>query len=99
MDLARIFVEKYYPNKDIQIEETGERDGEKTHESLVDDVGQYEKIFSDEEMYIFIPRMKLRGMEGFLQEIPAYKGFHETPVSAGTSSMDALHNGDISDIV
>jgi FlaA1/EpsC-like NDP-sugar epimerase len=99
-DLAKLFLEKYFPQKDVEIKTVGQRDGEKIHEGLFDPTDQYQKIFEDEEIYIFIPYMRLSKKMGFEQhEAPGYKGFKLVEEIANISSADSIDKSKIKDVI
>ena len=91
IDLAHLFIEKYYPDKKIAIKIVGQRDGEKTHEELSDSSDQYERIFADDEMYILVPRMntddliKLAGSES---KYPGFKPINDLKNYSSADSID-----------
>ena len=74
-DLAKLFLEKHYANKDIKISVNGSRAGDKMHEELVDDNDRASYIFEDKDMYIFIPRFL--ELYGHQYEAPGYPGFSQ----------------------
>jgi FlaA1/EpsC-like NDP-sugar epimerase len=55
IDLAKIFISKYYPNQKIKIEIIGNRIGEKKDEELFDKSDLQKTIFENEEMFIVSP--------------------------------------------
>src|SRR3989338_1758636 len=76
IDLAKIFLEKYFPGQDIKIEIIGRRQGEKIHEELFDqsDLGKF--ILSDDRMFIIVPRNRLGNLYDISAEIPRHNNKH-----------------------
>lgn len=72
-DLAKLFLEKYYANKNITVTINGGRAGDKMHEELVDDSDRVSDVFEDKDMYIFAPRFF--ELYGYQYEVPEYAGF------------------------
>ena len=54
-DLAKIFIEKYFPNHNIKTKEMGDRLGEKIHEELIGSNDVTKKILEDKEMFVLLP--------------------------------------------
>ena len=54
-DLAKVFVNKYFPGKNISIQLAGIRAGEKIHEQLVGHGDENSQIFEDKDMLIIFP--------------------------------------------
>ena len=56
-DLAELFLKKYYPNGNIQKENTGVRAGEKLHEELIDFASShnYTSVYENDSMFVLIP--------------------------------------------
>lgn len=73
-DLAKIFLEKYYPGKKIERVAIGNRGKEKQHEELLgsDNLG---RVFENEKMLIVIPEVKIYGLAE--KQIGDYPGFRE----------------------
>lgn len=72
IDLAKLFLKKYYPGKKIKIENIGNRAGEKTHEDLYTPNFKPKAIFENKEMYIIIPELDIIDLK---QPERQYKGF------------------------
>jgi len=76
-DLAKMFIEKYYPHNNIRINHTGARAGDRMHEELVDDADRIGYIMENDEMYAFVPNFL--EITGFMHELPRYPGFTQIP--------------------
>lgn len=88
-DLAKIFLEKHYTNKDIKITVSGNRMGDKMHEELVDDKDRVNHIFEDKDMYIFVPLFL--ELYGHQYEAPDYPGFSKIPDIGRYSSSEHIN--------
>lgn len=97
IDMAEIFIKKYYPNKKIDIKITGARSGEKTHEELFSVDIDDGKIFENRRMFIIIPRMHIYGLAE--KQIGHYPGFKEFKGSVSLSSKNSIDLKKIKNII
>lgn len=72
-DLAKIYLEKYYKNKNIKIVVSGNRPGEKIHELLFDEGDKYKRVLENDELFIIIPELKIYNLENKNNEYPSFK--------------------------
>lgn len=95
-DLANVFIEKYYREKDIKIEIIGKRAGEKMYEELLDhsDLGKY--TFTDGNIVIVVPRTRFAR---FTVPSPEYEGFQQIDKLENISSADALNADLIKELI
>ena len=87
-DLAKLFLEKHYANKNIHIAINGNRVGDKMHEELVDDNDGASYIFEDKDMYIFVSRFL--ELYDHQYEAPEYLGFSKVPDIGRYSSNERI---------
>lgn len=88
-ELAKIFTEKHYPGRSIDITISGGRVGEKIHEELIDDNDRASYVFEDKDMYIFVPRF-LEPYREYQKELPEYPGFKKIRDIGHYSSRDHI---------
>lgn len=96
IDLAELFIKKYYPETKIAIRVTGNRGREKKHEDLFDIQDMYKKVFSDKDMFIIVPDINLPKP---LKEIKVYKNFKEIKTVENYSSIDMLNEKAVEKII
>lgn len=97
-DLARLFLEKYFPGKSVTIERTSRRAGEKTHEELIGEYpGSADRIFENERMFIIRPELNIYGFDIYPKV--EYPGFARRTQSDSYSSEDHLDPGKIKEII
>jgi len=99
MDLANMFLEKYFPGKDIKIETIGQRQGEKKHEELFDQSDLGKAVFTDNQLFIIAPRDRLSGLYKVSSEKHSYPGFKEVESMKNISSVDAIDNEKIKSMI
>lgn len=87
-DLAKLFLEKYFPNQHIAIETVGNRAGEKMHEELMDENDLSGRVFENADMYILIPNLSIYN---FAEETGEYPGFTPARNAARLCSKDAIN--------
>jgi len=75
LDLADMFVKKYYPGKNIKVEMVGNRFGEKIHEELLDDSDLSKFILSNGKIIIIVPKVRMGMLDKKEIAEPKYKGF------------------------
>lgn len=95
-DLARIFIEKYFPKKTIAIEEVGYRPGEKQHEELFTDNIKPKGVFENNEMIVIIPEVDIYELK---QPTRAYPGFRRRTSVKTYSSKTSINHPKIRRIV
>ncbi len=54
-DLAKMFLQKYHPEKKVTLTITGNRPGDKIHESLINSEEKRGRIYADQKMLIIVP--------------------------------------------
>lgn len=54
-DLAKMFLQKYHPEKKVNLTVVGNRPGDKIHESLINSEEKNGRIYADREMLIVVP--------------------------------------------
>lgn len=98
IDLAKIFLNKYFPDKKIKIKETGSRAGDKVHEYLVGDNDWTARVLVNKEMIILTPATYIYNLE---QTFPVYKGFKKIRniKLLNTSSKNNINLKEISKII
>jgi UDP-N-acetylglucosamine 4,6-dehydratase/5-epimerase len=88
-ELAKIFIEKHYPKKNVQIKITGHRTGDNLHEELIDSNDRASYIFEDKDMYIFTPRFLELDRDNH-KEIKNYPGFKQVSSVSRYSSFNCI---------
>lgn len=71
-DLAKMFIQKYFPQKKIVVKQIGNRPGEKTHEDLYTPNFKPKSQFENKDMIIIIPEVNIFEL---VQPERTYKGF------------------------
>lgn len=71
-DLAKLFVEKYFPDEKIKSTYVGGRPGEKRHEELFTSNMSLKAVFEDKDMLIIIPELNILDLK---QPERLYAGF------------------------
>jgi len=99
IDLSKIFLEKYFPSQAIKIEVVGRRQGEKIHEELFDQADLGKQIFSDDEMFIVVPKNRLGNLYEVSREEHTYPGFNLVESAKNISSLEAVDLEKIKSIV
>ena len=94
--VAELFIKKYFPNENINIEIIGNRAGEINHEELFDKQDKYRKIFSDNEMFIIVPALALPEP---IREPVIYPGFKEVTGEVSYSSEREIDLKKIEEVV
>ncbi len=56
-DLAKIFLQKYHPNKKVALTVVGNRPGDKIHESLINSEEKNGLVYANRKMFIIIPQL------------------------------------------
>jgi len=59
VDLARVFIGKYFPQGGVNIRLTNTRAGEKIHETLINSQENYKQIFENDQMLILVPKTEI----------------------------------------
>ncbi len=72
--LAKIFIEKYAPDKKVKIKIIGNRGGEKIHEDLFSSSDTEQRLYENQEMFILVPSMNQYDEGGTnKREYPGFK--------------------------
>lgn len=87
-DLAKTFIDKYYPKNKIDMEIIGDRDGEKLHEALFDDNDVYKTILENENMYAIIPSLEIYNLEKNNNEYSGFKKIDKIKRYTSEHSVD-----------
>lgn len=95
-DLAKIFLQKYFPKQKIRIEAMEPRAGEKQHEELFTNSFQPKRIFENLEMLIVIPELNILDL---IQKGGEYAGFKRKKTIGEYSSKNSINLAKISTIV
>ena len=96
-DLARLFIEKYYPGRNIRIDIIGNRGGEKLHEELLGNSDEGVKILENDKLFVITPNVHVYGPERKVKG--DYPGFQETTERTNYSSKDCINIEKISNII
>lgn len=86
-DLAKLFIKKHFPDKNIKIKEIGNRVGEKIHEDLLGGSDSAKKVMANNAMFILVPSANVYNLK---QDIFNYKGFKEIANKSIYSSEDHI---------
>jgi len=73
VDLAKVFLQKNYPDRDIKIKFIDDRPGEKMHEYLIDPEERDLHLFSDNSMIIAVPKKNIYNLEKIEYDYPDFK--------------------------
>jgi len=90
VDLAKIFLEKYFSSQDIKVEIVGKRQGEKMHEEMFDQADAARDIYADEEMFISVAKNRLNNLYEVPDQSPNYPGFKLVKDYKNISSQEAI---------
>jgi len=96
IDLAKLFINKYYPERTIGITIAHNRGGEKLHEELLECNGATIRIFENEKMFIVVPQVYIYGSR---QKHLEYQGFREISRADIYSSKDHINADQIAEII
>jgi len=88
IEMAEMFVKKYYPKKNIKIKLTGIRSGEKMHEELFCTDDGSEEIFENSRMFIIAPKKEARG--SLKSKVSRYPGFKKIASDINLSSKGSI---------
>lgn len=91
-DLARLFIEKYFPKETIAIEEIGIRPGEKLHEELMSDNVKTKGVFENSDMIIILPEVNIYELK---QPDRKYPGFRTRTSTRPYTSQNSINHGRI----
>lgn len=97
LDLAKMFVKKYFPGQKIKLEITGKRAGEKQHEELIGTNEGEAEIFEDKKMFIIRPRVPIYSLKN--QKPGNYPGFRTSRALDPFSSKNHLASKNIKNII
>lgn len=95
-DLAKLFIKKHFPVKNIKINEIGSRVGEKIHEDLLGGSDSAKKVMANDAMFILVPNTNVYN---FKQDIFSYKGFRQIDNKDNYSSEHNLKPNEIAKII
>lgn len=96
MDLAKLFIKKYYPGRKVEFKFVGDRPGEKVHENLLDTDGRDHHIFSDDSILILAPKINLYDLTEFSYNYP---GFRKLRNFGSISSKDLIDHKKITEVI
>ncbi|MFA6322232.1 MAG: SDR family NAD(P)-dependent oxidoreductase [Candidatus Buchananbacteria bacterium] len=101
-NLAKIFIDKYFPKQKINIKVVGSRAGEKIHELLFDEEINYEHVFENDKMYIIIPQFSIyAGLKAndLGRELKDYPNFFQADEIRSISSDDNINEKGVESII
>ena len=87
LDLAAIFLKKYFPDKKVRVNIVGNRGGEKLHEELFDGQDQHKQLLEDKELFVIVPNVEIFELK------PSriyYAGFRKVAQPQQYSSLDRI---------
>ncbi|MGG4169871.1 polysaccharide biosynthesis protein [Rossellomorea vietnamensis] len=70
IDLARVLIDQYSPDKEVDIEELGIRPGEKLHELLLTEFESHNTIVYDNEYFVILPTIPIEGLMEYYEDFP-----------------------------
>ena len=88
-DLADIFVEKYFPKENIEIELVGKRKAEKIHEEIFNQSEINQEIFTNGELFIIVQSDRLAELYHTATKPEHYPGFKQIDSPQNIFSKDA----------
>jgi len=88
LDLAKIFLQKYFPNKKVNLKVVGKRAGEKLHEELIGTNEGESEIFENKKMFIIRPVVSIYSLNR--KKLSPYSGFQKVTRPDLYSSKDYL---------
>ncbi|MEI2663799.1 SDR family NAD(P)-dependent oxidoreductase [Rossellomorea sp. LJF3] len=89
MDLARVLIDEYSPDKEVVIEESGIRPGEKLHELLLTEFESQNTIVYDNEYFVILPTIPIKGLAEY------YDGFPKVDLDTYSSKDNIISHDDI----
>ncbi len=95
-ELAKLFIKKHFPDKNIKINEVGDRVGEKIHEDLLGGSDSAKKVMANEAMFILVPNADIYNLK---PDIFNYKGFKRIDNKSNYSSEHNLKPDEINKII
>lgn len=101
-DLAKIFLQKYHPNKKVALAIVGNRPGDKIHESLINSEEKRGIIYADKEMLIVIPLLNTynRKQLALNRRYSGFKLIDDTEtLLASNSSENSINHKKIADLI
>ncbi len=96
VDLASIFLKKYFSGKKIEVKEVGIRGGEKKHEHLFGPADSAREVWADDKMFILLPTADIDGLKYRKQ---VYENFERVDFPDAYSSEDHLDIEKIKEII
>ncbi|UTE75473.1 polysaccharide biosynthesis protein [Rossellomorea sp. KS-H15a] len=88
-DLAQVLIDVYSPNKEVIVEESGIRPGEKLHELLLTEFESHNTIVYDNEYFVILPTIPIDGLNEF------YKGYPKVDLDTYSSSDNIIDYDEI----
>jgi UDP-N-acetylglucosamine 4,6-dehydratase/5-epimerase len=70
IDLAQVLIDVYSPDKEVIVEESGVRPGEKLHELLLTEFESHNTIVYDNEYFVILPTIPIDGLNDFYKDYP-----------------------------
>lgn len=70
IDLAQVLIDQYSPDKEVIIEESGIRPGEKLHELLLTEFESHNTIVYDSEYFVILPTIPIKGLMEYYEDFP-----------------------------
>jgi UDP-N-acetylglucosamine 4,6-dehydratase/5-epimerase len=70
IDLAQVLIDVYSPGKEVIVEESGIRPGEKLHELLLTEFESHNTIVYDNEYFVILPTIPIDGLNDFYKDYP-----------------------------
>lgn len=87
-DLARLFLQKYYPGEKIAIKSIGHRPGEKKHEELFTHNVEPKAIFENNAMLIIVPEVDIYDHKRPERRYPGFHLRHDIQEWTSQNSID-----------
>jgi UDP-N-acetylglucosamine 4,6-dehydratase/5-epimerase len=89
MDLAKVLIDEYSPDKEVVIEESGIRPGEKLHELLLTEFESQNTIVYDNEYFVIMPTIPIEGLAEY------YDGFPKVDLDTYSSKDNIISHDEI----
>jgi UDP-N-acetylglucosamine 4,6-dehydratase/5-epimerase len=83
-DLAQVLIDVYSPDKEIIVEESGIRPGEKLHELLLTEFESHNTIVYDNEYFVILPTIPIAGLAEY------YNGYPKVDLDTYSSSDNII---------
>lgn len=101
-DLAKMFLQKYYPNKKVTLTIVGNRPGDKVHESLINSEEKRGQIYASQEILIVVPLLNTynRKQLALNRRYSGFKLIDATKMlSVGNSSESSVDHKRIAELI